>query len=254
MISVHELRQAIVESQTLGTDVPVERKDYFSWLNQATSNHLIKAIVGFRRSGKSFLLKMLSQSLIKKGVPYTNIFYLNFENDLLKEVKTVRELRQIWELYQREVSDINKPIFIFWDEVQLVQNWEKLVRSLYEQKKYNIFISGSNSKLLSGELSSSLSGRSLSLEIKPFSFLEYLDYLKIDRDSYYSQKQKIDQAFSVYLQRGGIAEQFNLDEEFLLNYQSGLVQKIILDDIIKRYSIDNVNVLKQVFEFISGDR
>ena len=157
MISVHELRQAVAESQTLGTDVPVERKDYSSWLNQAASNHLIKAIVGFRRSGKSFLLKMLSRSLANKGVPYTNVFYLNFENDLLKEIKTVRELRQVWEMYQREVADIQKPIFVFWDEVQLVQNWEKLVRAVYEQGKYNIFISGSNSKLLSGELSSSLS-------------------------------------------------------------------------------------------------
>ena len=253
MISVHELRQAIVESQTLGTDVPVERKDYFSWLNQATSNHLIKAIVGFRRSGKSFLLKMLSQSLIKKGIPYTNIFYLNFENDLLKEVKTVRELRQIWELYQREVSDINKPIFIFWDEVQLVQNWEKLVRSLYEQGKYNIFISGSNSKLLSGELSSSLSGRSLSLEIKPFSFKEYLDFLKINFKDYYSQKQKIDKAFAFYLLRGGIYEQFKLPELLARNYHEGLVQKIILDDIIKRYQVDNVNVLKETFEFVRGN-
>ena len=80
MISVQDLRQAIVESQTLGTDTPVARKDYSTWLNQAASNHLIKAIVGFRRSGKSYLLKMLSQSLIKKGSPQTNIFYLNFEN------------------------------------------------------------------------------------------------------------------------------------------------------------------------------
>lgn len=253
MISVHELRQAIAESQTLGTDVPVERKDYFSWLNQAASNHLIKAIVGFRRSGKSFLLKMLSQSLINKGVPHTNIFYLNFENDLLKEVKTVRQLRQIWEMYQREVADIHKPIFVLWDEIQLVQNWEKLVRTIYEQGKYNIFISGSNSKLLSGELSSSLSGRSLSLEIKPFSFREYLDFLNINFEDYYSQKQHIDKAFTFYLHRGGMCEQFKLPELLARNYHEGLVQKIILDDIIRRYQVDNVNVLKETFEFVRGN-
>lgn len=253
MISVQELRQAIAESQTLGTDVPVERRDYFSWLNQATSNHLIKAIVGFRRSGKSYLLKMLSQSLISKGVPQTNIFYLNFENDLLKEIKTVSELRQIWEIYQREVADINKPIYLFWDEIQLVQDWEKLVRAIYEQGKDNLFISGSNSKLLSGELSSSLSGRSLSLEIKPFSFREYLSFLQIDAQNYYSQKQKIDQAFSFYLRRGGIYEQFRLLPEMARTYHDGLIQKIILDDIIKRYRVDNVNVLKETFEFIRGN-
>lgn len=253
MISVQELRQVMTESQTLGTNAPVERRDYFSWLNQSTSNHLIKAIVGFRRSGKSFLLKMLSQSLVNKSIPEANIFYLNFENDLLKDIKTVRELRQIWEIYQREVADINKPIYLFWDEIQLVQNWEKLVRSLYEQGKYNIFISGSNSKLLSGELSSTLSGRSLSLEIKPFSFREYLSFLHLDPQNYYSQKQKIDKAFVFYLHRGGICEQFKLSQLLARNYHEGLVQKIILDDIIKRYQVDNVNVLKETFEFVRGN-
>lgn len=253
MISVHELRQVVAESQTLGTDVPIERKEYLSWLNQATSNHLIKAIVGFRRSGKSFLLKMLSQSLIHKGVPQTNIFYLNFESDLVKDVKTVRELRKIWEMYQREVADIHKPIYIFWDEIQLVQQWEKLVRSLYEQGTYNIFISGSNSKLLSGELSSTLSGRSISLEIQPFRFKEYLDFSKINFKDYYAKKQIIDKAFMFYLHRGGICEQFKLPELLARNYHEGLVQKIILDDIIKRYQVDNVNVLKETFEFVRGN-
>jgi uncharacterized protein len=253
MISVQELRQVMAESQALGTNTPVLRKDYSTWLNQASSSHLIKAIVGFRRSGKSYLLKMLSQSLINKSIPQTNIFYINFENDLVRDIKTVHELRQIWEIYQREVADINKPIYIFWDEIQLVVNWEKLVRSLYEQGKYNIFISGSNSKLLSGELSSTLSGRSLSLEIKPFSFKEYLGFLQIDPKNYYPQKQEIDKAFTFYLHRGGIYEQFKLSELLARNYHEGLIQKIILDDIIKRYQVDNVNVLKETFEFVRGN-
>lgn len=253
MISVYELRQTIAESQEIGKVVPVERQEYLSWLKRAATSNLIKAVIGFRRSGKSFLLKMLSQSLVNKGVPKTNIFYLNFENDFLKDVKTVRDLRQIWELYLRELTDISKPIFIFLDEVQLVKNWEKLVRSLYEQGKYNIFISGSNSKLLSGELSSSLSGRSLTLEIKPFSFKEYLDFLNLNFKDYYSNKQKIDKAFTFYLRRGGICEQFGLPELLARNYHDGLIQKIILDDIIKRYQVDNVNVLKETFEFVRGN-
>lgn len=253
MITVQELRQAIAESQALGTDIPVERPDYSLWLDQGLSNKLIKAIVGFRRSGKSYLLKMLSQSLISKGVLQSNIFYLNFENDLLKEIKTVSELRKIWEIFQREIADLNKPIYLFWDEIQLVANWEKLVRTLYEQREYNILISGSNSKLLSGEISSTLSGRSISLEIKPFSFREYLRFLQIDSKNYYTQKQKIDKTFSFYLNRGGIYEQFKLLPEMARNYHEGLIQKIILDDIIKRYDISNVNVLKETFEFICGN-
>ncbi len=253
MISLQKIQQAMSESREFGTIVPVERSEYLSWLKKSTDNKLIKAIVGFRRSGKSFLLKLLSKSLLDRGIPSSNIFYLNFENDLLSNIKTVQNLRSIWEIYLREIAVLDRPIYIIWDEIQLILGWEKLVRSLYEQGKYNIFISGSNSNLLSGELSSSLSGRSLQLEVKPFSFREYLDYCKIKNDSYYLRKQEIDQAFSVYLQRGGIAEQFDLSESFASNYQSGLVQKIILDDIIKRYSIDNVNVLQEVFEFISGN-
>lgn len=253
MISLQKLQQAMLESREFGSVTPVDRREYLSWLEKSIDNKLIKAVVGFRRSGKSFLLKILTRSLLDKGVPISNIFYLNFENDLLNNIKTVHNLRNVWEVYLREIANLDYPIYIIWDEIQLILGWEKLIRSLYEQGKYNIFISGSNSDLLSGELSSSLSGRSLKLEIKPFSFLEYLDYYKIDTASYYSEKEKIDQAFSIYLQRGGIAEQFSLDEGFLLNYQSGLVQKIILDDIIKRYSVDNVNVLQEVFEFISGN-
>jgi len=253
MISLQKLRQAISESREFGLIIPVKRPAYSSWLEKSINNKLIKAVVGFRRSGKSFLLKILSKSLIDQGSPISNIFYLNFENDLLNNIKSVQELRNIWEVYLREIADPNFPIYIIWDEIQLVTGWEKLIRSLYEQGKYNIFISGSNSNLLSGELSSSLSGRSLKLEIKPFSFQEYLDYCKIDRGLYYPNKQKIDKAFSTYLKRGGIAEQFNLDEQFLSNYELGLVQKIILDDIVKRYSIDNVNILQEVFDFVSGN-
>jgi hypothetical protein len=247
------LTQVISESQGFGSIIPVYRSEYLSWLKKSADNRLIKAAVGFRRSGKSFLLKILSKSLVDRNVPLSNIFYLNFENDLLKSIRTVRDLRNIWEVYLREIADINHPVYIIWDKIQLVKSWEKLVRTLYEMGKYNIFISGSNSNLLSGELSSSLSGRCLTLEINPFSFREYLDYYKINAKSYYFNKQKIDQAFSIYLQRGGIAEQFDLNETFVSNYQSGLVQKIILDDIVKRYAIDNVNILQEVFKSISGN-
>lgn len=253
MITVQKLHQAIAESQLLSPIIPIQRDNYLSWLSHAAKNKLIKAIVGFRRSGKSYLLKMLSQSLIKKGIPTNNIFYLNFENDLLVEIKTVKELRVIWELYLREIADFHRPIYIIWDEIQLVKNWEKLVRALYEQGKYNIFLSGSNSQLLSGELSSSLSGRSLQLEILPFSFREYLAYKHLDNLSYYSHKSEIDQAFMTYLHRGGLAEQFDLDDILAANYQTGLIQKIILDDIVKRYQIDKVNVLKEAFEFVRGN-
>lgn len=114
-------------------------------------------------------------------------------------------------------------------------------------------MSGSNSQLLSGELSSSLSGRSLAIQVSPFSFAEYLQYLHIDKSNYYSNKPRIDQAFVKYLRRGGLAEQFELDENLSTNYKEGLIQKIILDDIAKRYQVNKVKVLQNTFQFISGN-
>ncbi|PIP52082.1 hypothetical protein COX59_03190 [Candidatus Beckwithbacteria bacterium CG_4_10_14_0_2_um_filter_47_25] len=222
-------------------------------MNKSFKNKLIKAVAGFRRSGKSYLLKMLAQFLLEQKVPKENIFYLNFENDLLSGVKTVHDLRKVWELYLREKAIPSEPIYIIWDEIQLVESWEKLVRTLYEIGKYNLYISGSNSKLLSGELSSSLSGRCLELYISPFSFSEYLKYLKLDADNYYPNKAQIDQAFMNYLRRGGLAEQFGLDNESAVKYKDGLIQKIILDDIAKRYQIDKIKVFHNTFQFISGN-
>lgn len=220
---------------------PISRSIYQNWLVQSRLNTLIKAVVGFRRAGKSHLLKMLTQEL-RKETP--NIFYLNFENDLLSTIKTVSDLRAVWEMYKRELVVSPKPVFIIWDEIQTVKSWEKLVRALYEQGKYNIFLSGSNSKLLSGELSSSLSGRSLQLEVRPFSYKEYLEFC---------QKRQIDSSFMTYLSRGGLPEQFLLEDNVAKDYGQGLIQKIILDDIAKRYQIDKINVLRQAFEYVCGN-
>lgn len=253
MISLEKLKQSISESMIATSPSPVVRKDYFDWIKKASENKLIKVITGFRRSGKSYLLKMFSRHLQDQNVPVENIFYLNFENDLLIDIKTVEDLRKVWELYLTKIAKLDSPIYIIWDEIQLVSTWEKLVRTLYESGKYNIFLSGSNSQLLSSELSSSLSGRSIELNVSPFSFNEYLDYLNIDNTNYFQNKNKIDQAFNKYLRRGGLAEQFDLDENLSTNYKEGLIQKVILDDITKRYQIDKIKVLQNLFQFISGN-
>lgn len=252
MITVNKLKQAISESLELPPVAPTPRDSYLTWLTEASDNKLIKAVVGFRRSGKSYLLKMLAKNLEKQRIPIENIFYLNFEHDFLVGVNTVEQLRQVWELYLREIVDLKHPIYIIWDEIQLVKNWEKLVRTLYEQGQYNIFLSGSNSELLSGELSSALSGRCLTLEISPFRFIEYVAHQHF-APSYYANKKELDQAFMKYLRRGGIAEQFSLTDNLANNYKDGLIQKIILDDIVKRYQIDKINVLQEAFQFVCGN-
>lgn len=253
MISINNLRQAMSESGQQGIAPLIARSRYSVWLRQGAGSKLIKVLTGFRRSGKSSLLKLFTQGLISRHVPPENIFFLNFENDLLIQIKTVEDLRQTWELYLAEVARLNQPIYIIWDEIQLVKSWERLVRTLYETGKYQIYLSGSNSQLLSGELSSSLSGRSLEQTVYPFSFTEYLDYLRLDHSDYYRHKQEIDQALLHFLRRGGLPEQFSLDDNLSASYREGLIQKIILDDIAKRYQIDKIKVFQNLFQFISGN-
>lgn len=252
MITIQKLQQSITESLALPPIPPTPRDKYLSWLTEASQSKLIKSVVGFRRSGKSYLLKMLAAHLVSQGIPSSNIFYLNFEHDFLSDIKNVQDLRHVWELYLREIAILKHPIYIIWDEIQLVKNWEKLVRTLYEQAEYNIFLSGSNSELLSGELSSSLAGRNLTLEVAPFRFSEYLSH-EHQNPAYYTHKPSIDQLFMTYLRRGGIAEQFGLSDSMAHNYQEGLIQKIILDDIIKRYQVDKVNILDEAFRFVRGN-
>ncbi|EKE06399.1 MAG: ATPase [uncultured bacterium] len=253
MISLQLLNQAILESKNFDQNLSIKRDNYFDVLKEASKNKLIKAIVGFRRSGKSHLLKMLSHELQKEGVLSKNIFFLNFENDLLNEIKTVRELRILWEMYLVNIANPKEDIYIIWDEIQLVDKWEKLVRTLYEQGKYNIFISGSNSKLLSGEFSTSLSGRCLEFEILPFSFMEFLEKSNINHNNYYENREEIDIAFNLYLKRGGLPEQFDLDDDSSKKYIDNIIQKILIDDIVKRYGVEKINTLKEVFDFVKGN-
>ncbi len=252
MINLNNLQQIITESAALPPTPNLIREDYLQWLESAKTSKLIKAITGFRRSGKSHLLKSFSQRLIDDGLPHSNLLYLNFEHDLLLEVDNVTKLRNLFDFYLHNIAQANHPIYIIWDEIQQVKNWEKLVRTLYETGLYQIYLSGSNSELLSGELSSTLAGRSLSLEVFPFSFKEYLAYLSTPSDSL-QHKTEVDRAFHIYLCRGGIAEQFNIDQELAANYKEGLINKIILDDIAKRYQVDKVQVLQQLFQFTAGN-
>lgn len=253
MISLQLLRNVIFESKKVDYAASVKRNDYLDILKEASKNKLIKAIIGFRRSGKSHLLKMLSSELTESGVLPENIFFLNFENDLLNDIKTVRELRILWEMYLENIANPKKDIYIIWDEIQVVKNWEKIVRTLYEQGIYNIFISGSNSKLLSGELSSSLSGRCLEFEILPFSFAEFLEKICVKHSNYYENKVEIDSAFKIYLKRGGLPEQFDLESDSSKKYIENIIKKILIDDIVKRYEVIKINTLKEIFEFVKGN-
>lgn len=257
MITLDDLKKVLADSREIAVETEVLRKGYLDWLFQASSHKPMKVVTGFRRSGKTFLLKQTARFLEQeKNIPYWNIFFLNFEHDLLVGVNDAGVLRQVFEMYLQNVADLKRPIFLFLDEIQKVSGWEHFVRTLYESGKYNIFLSGSNSQLLSGEFTTSLAGRFVELTVFPFNFKEFLAFHKIvleDDEDYYKHRNVINNYYSQYLNRGGIPEQFGLSDDLAKNYFEGLLQKVILDDIATRYKIDMVPILRPIFQFMAGN-
>ena len=162
----------------------------------------MKILTGQRRAGKSYLLRQTARQLIENGVPAANTLFINREMTDLDFIKTYKDLDEIIKLYQAIIQPTGK-VYIFIDEIQLIKDWEKTINS-YSQDytaEYELFISGSNSKLLSGELATLLSGRYVCFNVFPFSYQEYLMV---------TGKEQMKQSYLDYINSGGLPELFSL--------------------------------------------
>lgn len=222
------------------------RNIYLNRIEKYFGNKLIKVIVGQRRVGKSYLLRQIIQKLIQKKVNPKNIFYLNKELVDFDEIGNYKDLQKLIEYYKKEIKPKGK-VYILLDEIQEIEQWEKIVNSFSQdyKEKYEVFLTGSNSKLLSGELATYLSGRYVSFEILPFSFREYTKYFNIPKDK---------KSFLEYLKTGGLPELYKLEEEETkIHYLSSLRDTIILKDIVERYKIKNAYLLEKIFKFTTDN-
>jgi uncharacterized protein len=215
----------------------------------------IKIITGFRRSGKSFLVQKTLASLIAdQKVDPKNILYLNFEDFRLSSVYDAESLNDVVQLFMNEIAKPGHLILVF-DEIQMVQNWDKLIRTLYEKhRNMDIVITGSNSELLSSELGSNLAGRFISLEVLPFDFNEFLRLrdLKISTSiEYLENEAELETLFSEYLQFGGLPETSSIQTASAKqSYLQGVVSKVILDDIVKRFNIRHASAIEQLLRYL----
>ena len=219
------------------------RLDYLSKLSSFIGNSLIKVITGQRRTGKSYLMRQLIAHLHNTGVNPHNILYINKEMADFDFIRNHSDLHDIIKLYLANINPTGK-VFLFFDEIQLVENWEKVINS-YSQDystEYEVFISGSNSKLLSGELASLITGRYVSFQVYPYSFSEYCNV---------SGKKYEKATFIEYLTGGGLPELFNLpDMETRKNYMQALKDTILLKDIVLRNQIKDASLLELLFTFL----
>lgn len=167
--------------------------------------------IGMRRSGKTWALYQQMQLLLKQNVKIEQMLYLNFEDERLPNI-TSNDLQKIldayFELYPQYINQ--SKVYFFFDEIQEIPNWEKFIRRILDKEKMMIYITGSSAKMLSKEIASSLRGRTITREIFPFSFVEYLQYLNIDPKLKFplstEEQQKIKHHLQNFLQRGGFPE------------------------------------------------
>ena len=148
----------------------VKREIYLNKLRQLKDQNLIKVITGIRRSGKSTLLEIFKNELILSGISSKNIIFLNFEE---RENLNFTNWTELYDKIIKTVNTDNK-YYIFLDEVQLINDFEKLINSLYTKKNIDLYITGSNAYLLSSELATLLTGRYIAINIQPYSFKEYV--------------------------------------------------------------------------------
>ena len=217
----------------------VKRDLYMKKISKLIDNELIKVITGVRRCGKSYMLKLIKEELIKRGINENNIIFINFDNPLYNNVDNTRELDL---LVKDLVNNINGKIYLFFDEIQNVDEWEKSINGYKIIYDCDIYITGSNSKLLSGELATHLTGRYIEIKMHPFSFNEYLEYNKENNIENLS--------FDEYLKYGGMPIVLSLDEDYKLEYLNDLFNSIFTKDIVNRYNIRDYGLLIKLVTFI----
>lgn len=210
-------------------------------------------ITGPRRGGKSSLMKLICDDLIKKDkVPPSNILYLNFEDERFIDFNT-SDFAHTYELFLQ----INKPmgrLYFFLDEIQNVTGWERWVNRLYENENIKIFITGSNASLLSSEISTALTGRNRTITNFPFSFGEFLtfkNYKLQEKDFYQTRKRAVIKSFfQEYLRLGGYPEIIKINDPTLLEQY---FKDIIYRDILPRYSIKKIKEIRELCLFLASN-
>jgi len=211
-------------------------------------------VIGMRRSGKTWFCYQKIQELITSGTKKEEILYLNFEDDRLLDF-TVHDFQKILDIYFGKYPEHRDTrCKFFFDEIQRIDQWEMFIRRLLDTENLQIFITGSSSKLLGSEISTTLRGRSLPIEIFPFSFEEFLKFhgLFSDRPKTFGANTAsiLRKAVNDYLEVGGFPEIQKLDRELRIEVLQGYIDSVLLKDIVERHKVSNVHVLKHLVRHI----
>lgn len=220
----------------------IKRNLYLEQINNVMDTDFVKVIIGMRRCGKTSLLKSLMEELEIKGINKENIIYISFESIKYKNIFTQEELD---DLVMNLTRNLEGKVYLLFDEIQQVLGWEKSINGYRVDFDCDIYITGSNSKLLSNELATLLAGRYITINLYPFSYSEVLvfkkEYNHIELN--YENKRKI---FEEYLLFGGMPGLLSIeDKDTKINALQDIYNSIIVNDILSRYIINDVDLFKR---------
>lgn len=220
----------------------IKRKFYLEKIVKLIDTEDIKVITGVRRCGKTVLLKQIIDELENRGIASENIIYMSFESSKYKNIKNDNDLD---EFIFSKTNNLNGKIYLLFDEIQKVKNWEVSLNSYRVDLECDIYITGSNSQLLSGELATLISGRYISINMLPFSFKELIQY-------YDEMHENIDEIklFEQYLSYGGFPGLLNYENEEKEKYLYDLYSTIVLNDILYKNKVKDLDLLERLMEFM----
>lgn len=225
----------------------IKRDAYVNKLKDYINSDFVKVYIGIRRSGKTSLMHNIMDEIKSMGVNDENIIFISFES---REYAYIDNSQQLDEIVFNIIENLEGKIYLFFDEIQQVKGWEKSINTYRVSINSDIYITGSNSKLLSGELATLLTGRYLTINVYPFSFKEFLQYkneiegIKLTNDS-------INKLYDEYFNFGGMPGILSLgNDEFKKLALKDIFNSILFEDVVSRFSINNIDLLQRFSRYM----
>ena len=219
----------------------INRPKYIEKIEDFIDKPIIKIITGMRRVGKSTLLTIIKDKILNL-IDNDNKIYINFES--IKFIN-INDANSLLKYLEPIIENIEGKIYFFFDEIQVVKNWEKVINGLRVDYDCDIYITGSNSTLISGELATLLAGRYVEFEIQPFTFSEFVEIFK-------PLNQSKEALFNKYILLGGMPflNYFNLEEDPSLKYLSDVFNTVLVKDVLEYNSIRDVDIFNRILSFV----
>ena len=232
----------------------INRDAYLEKISHFIDKPVIKVISGMRRSGKSVILKLLRKELLQKGIREDRILYLNFESLGIAFLQDADALylfvaNAARQNQSRKKQQKQERLYIMLDEIQRINGWERAVASFLVDFNCDIFITGSNSSLLSGDIAVALAGRYIEIRIYPLSFAEHLDFTAaMDEDN----GKDLSRQFTDFIRCGGLPgiHEMNIDSDAVIPYLIDIYNSVLLNDVISRHHIRDTELLERLIHFL----